>query len=50
MYDAKNFKEINKKITPLEYKRVINHALKLDMMNCLTQDLSSAIEIYTPKF
>jgi len=50
MYDATNYAEINRKITPLEYKRVINHAIKLNMMNCFTQDLSSATDIYTPKF
>lgn len=49
-YDAVNYPEINRKITPLEYKRVVNHALKLKMMNCFTQDLSSANSIYTPKF
>lgn len=49
-YNAKNFEEINRKITPLEYKRVVNHALKLKMFNCFTQDLSSADSKYTPKF
>ena len=49
-YDAVNFKEINRKITPLEYKRVVNHALKLGLKNCYTQDLSSADSKYTPKF
>ncbi len=49
-YNAKKFEEINRKITPLEYKRVVNHALKLNMMNCYTQDLSSADSKYTPKF
>lgn len=50
MYDAKNHPEINRKITPLEYKRVVNHALKLNMTNCYTQELSSADTKYTPKF
>lgn len=49
-YDAVNFPEINRKITPLEYKRVVNHALKLNMENCFIQDLSSADSKYTPKF
>lgn len=49
-YDAINFPEINRKITPLEYKRVVNHALKLNMTNCFTQELSSADSKYTPKF
>ena len=49
-YNAKNYEEINRKITPLEYKRVVNYAIKLNMMNCFTQDLSSANSKYTPKF
>ena len=49
-YNAKNYPEINRKITPLEYKRVVNHAIKLNMDNCYTQDLSSANSKYTPKF
>lgn len=49
-YDATKFEEINRKITPLEYKRVVNHALKLNMTNCFTQELSSADSKYTPKF
>ena len=49
-YDAEKFPEINCKITPLEYKRVVAHALKKDMNNCYTQDLSSADSKYTPKF
>lgn len=49
-YEAKNHEEINRKLTPLEYKRVTSHALKLNMTNCFTQDLSSANSKYTPKF
>ncbi len=49
-YEAEKFPEINRKITPLEYKRVVSHALKLGMNNCYTQDLSSADSKYTPKF
>lgn len=49
-YKANEYPEINRKITPLEYKRVVNHALKLCMMNCYTQELSSADSKYTPKF
>ncbi len=49
-YEAIKHNEINRKITPLEYKRVVNHALKLNMTNCFTQDLSSADGCYTPKF
>lgn len=49
-YEANKYPEINRKITPLEYKRVVNHAIKLNMTNCFTQDLSSADSKYTPKF
>ena len=49
-YEAEKHPEINRKLTPLEYKRVINHALKLNMTKCFTQDLSSADSKYTPKF
>lgn len=49
-YQASEHAEINRKITPLEYKRVVNHAIKLNMTNCFTQDLSSANSKYTPKF
>lgn len=49
-YNALSYPEINRKITPLEYKRVTSHALKLNMTNCFTQDLSSADSKYTPKF
>ena len=49
-YDAQYHLEINRKITPLEYKRVVNHAIKLNMTNCFTQDLTSADSKYTPKF
>lgn len=49
-YDATKCSEINRKITPLEYKRVVNYALKLNMKNCFVQDLSSANSKYTPKF
>lgn len=49
-FNAVQYPEINRKITPLEYKRVINHALELGLMNCYMQDLSSADSKYTPKF
>ena len=49
-YNAVNYPEINRKLTPLEYKRVVNHALKLNLNNALVQDLSSANSCYTPNF
>ena len=49
-YDAKKYFEINRRLTPIEYKRVVNYALKLGLKNAYTQDLSSADSKYTPKF
>ena len=49
-YDAKRYPEINRKIKPIEYKRVVNCALKLGLKNAYVQDLSSADSKYTPKF
>ena len=37
-YNATKFEEINRKITPLEYKRVVSYAQKQNMTNCFTQD------------
>lgn len=50
MGKAENYPEINRKINNLEYKIVLNHALKLDLNNCLVQDLESATSKYTPNF
>ena len=49
-YGAAAYPEINRKITPLEYKRVVSYAQKLEMNNCFVQDLSSANSKFTPKF
>lgn len=49
-YEAANYPEINRKITPLEYKRVTNYAINLGLKNAFVQDLSSANSVYTPKF
>lgn len=48
--NAKNFPEINRTLTPLEYKAVIAHALKLNLKNALIQDLSSATTQMIPDF
>lgn len=50
MYRASEYPEINRHLTPLEYKRVVNHALKLGLTNAYTQELTSANKMYTPKF
>lgn len=49
-YDAYRYPEINRKITALEYKRVVSHAIELNLHKAYTQDLSSADSKYTPKF
>ena len=49
-YVPDTMKEIKRKITPLEYKRVVSYAEKLNLMNAYVQDLSSADIKYTPKF
>lgn len=50
MGNAAAFPEINRKITPLEYKIVTNYALKLGLNNSLVQDSECASEEYTPDF
>ncbi len=49
-YNAIDYPEINRKITPLEYKRVMAYAQALNMPNVYIQDLSSADSKYTPDF
>lgn len=50
MGKSKDFPEINRRLNKLEYKIVTNHALKLNLMNCLVQELESASNEYTPDF
>lgn len=50
MFEATKLKEINRKITRLEYKLVVNHALKLGLNNSFIQDLDSSCVSYTPDF
>ncbi len=49
-YKELPFKELNRKITSLEYNRVIDEALTLGFTDCYMQDKQSAKEIYTPPF
>ncbi len=49
-YVPDEFSELKRKITKVEYKRVVNHALNLGLINAYTQDLSSADCIFTPEF
>ena len=50
MARACEFKELNQKIKPLEYKIVVNKLLELGFKNVFTQDFESAETIYTPDF
>ncbi len=50
LYNAKNYTEINRKLKPIEYKRVVSHALQLNLVNAYIQDLSSANSKYIPDF
>ena len=49
-YKAKEMSEINRKVTTIEYKRVVQKALNLGLDNAYIQDSSSADEIYVPPF
>ena len=50
MGKAHEYNEINRRITPLEYKTVVAHATKLGFKNAFIQDLESASCSYTPNF
>lgn len=50
MGEAKNYPEINRKVTPLEYKRVVNHAINLGLKNAFIQEDSSASKEFVPEF
>ena len=49
-YKELPFKELNRKITSLEYNRVIDEALDLGFADSYMQDKESAKKIYTPPF
>lgn len=42
MHKAKEYPQINRPLTPLEYKAVISHANKLGLTNVMCQELASA--------
>ena len=48
MYKAKDFPEINRKLKPIEYKIVLNKLVELGLTDGYAQDLSSAVDTYTP--
>lgn len=47
---ASQYTEINRKLHPIEYKRVLNHISQLGFNNGFVQDLDSANLCFTPKF
>jgi len=50
MYKANEYKDINRKLKPIEYKIVEKYMLDLGLDNGYTQELSSANESYVPDF
>ena len=49
-FKCDSFPELNRKISNLEYKRVINKCLALNLTNGFMQELSSADSVFTPDF
>lgn len=47
---AKEFKELSRKVKPLEYKLAINRLIEAGFNNAFIQDLDAAVEEYIPKF
>ena len=50
MAKAKDMPSINRKISPLEYKILVNKLNELDFKNAFVQEFSSAETVYTPNF
>lgn len=50
IYNSKNFDDINRKIKPIEYKRVENYMLNIGLTEGYTQELISADSCYVPNF
>lgn len=50
MYNACKNPLINRKLKPIEYKRVVNYALSLSLENAYIQDSESADTFFTPNF
>lgn len=48
--ELKNYPEINKKLTNIEYNRVVSKARELGFYNAFIQDLDSSSEEYIPHF
>ena len=50
MAKAKEYKEINRKITKREYEKVLSYVIEKDLKNVYIQQKDSASEIYVPDF
>lgn len=48
MYKAKDIEDINRTLKPIEYKLVVREMSKLGLDNGYVQELSSAVDEYTP--
>ena len=49
-YKSFEHPEINRRITTYEYKKVLDHAIRLGLTDGFMQEKSSAKEEYTPPF
>ena len=50
MYRAKEYKELNRRLTTFEYESVMEHAIALGMKHCYVQERRAASEEYVPDF
>ena len=48
--NLENYPEINRKITPEEYDRVVDYAVEIGVENCFLQEGESASESFIPPF
>ena len=50
MYRAGEHKNLSRRLTTFEYDSVVEHALKLGITRCYTQERRAASEEYVPEF
>lgn len=50
VYKAKDFSEINRRLTPTEYREIVSYFENLGFKNGFIQELSSADSCFTPRF
>ena len=48
--DLRNCPELDRRLKPIEYKRVVAALQRMGVQNCFTQDCSSSSEAYIPPF